>query len=135
MRFLAHRLYLRSATYKTQRFEADLSGLHPELADFVQGFLSFMESLGIPAYVDLGYRTRADEARQYVMGILDDLPPSSPHATGLTVSISHAVRRRHMSTMCWDVFAHVGAEVARKRFIQGVQWGGYSAPWSWSIST
>lgn len=133
MRFLAHRLYLRSATYRTQLVKADLSRLDPAMADFVQGFLGMAQGMTIPAYVDLGYLSRADEARLFVLGLLPAMSKDSPHATGLTVSISHAVRGRNLSPMCWEVYAHIGHEVARKRGIKGVQWGGSLAPWSWSI--
>lgn len=134
VRFLAHRLYLRSATYRTQRVQANVVDLCPELADFVQGFLGMMESLTIPAICDVGYLSRADEARLYVLGVIDAMSATSPHATGRTVSLCHAVRGRNLSPMCWDVFAHVGKEVAQKRGIKGVQWGGSAAPWSWCIT-
>lgn len=130
MRYLAHRLFLRSARYRDLCHKADTAGLDPLMAEFVQAFQRHMAGLGIPVYVDVAVIKPADAARLYVLGEAADLPSHNPYAIGRAVDIAHAVRGRDLPAICWRIFEHVGLEVASKLGIR-VVWGGHSAPWQW----
>lgn len=132
VRYLAHRLYLRTARYKSQLCTADTARLDPAAEEFQRAFVRHMAGIGIPAYCDVGYLTRADEVGLYVRGESDTLSPALSHASGHVVSLAHGLRGREMDKLCWEVFSHVGHEVAGRLGL-GVQWGGMSAPWQWSI--
>lgn len=132
MRYLAHRLYLRTARYKSQLVSADTARLDPDAEEFVRAFVRHMAGIGIPAYCDVGYLTRADEIGLWVRGESDELFPVFSHASGRVVSIVHSLRGRHMHAQCWNVFAHVGYEVAGKLGL-GVQWGSEETPWLWLV--
>lgn len=127
VRYMAHRLYLRSSRYRDQVHHADTGGLDPDVAEFVQAFMRMMANIGIPTHCDVAYQTRGAAAAAYVLGLQDD---PTLFTTGRAVCLVHSVRGRKLPAICWGLFAHVGHEVAGKLGL-GVQWGGHSAPWQW----
>lgn len=131
VRFMAHRLYLRSSRYKDQQWRADTAGLDPDVFEFWKAFQRYMANCGIPAIADVAYRSRADEARAYVLSESDALP-GSVFNTGRAIAVAHAIYGRDLPRVCWDMYAHAGREVAQRLGL-GVQWGGYVAPWQWVV--
>lgn len=129
VRYMAHRLYLRSSRYRDQIHSADTAGLDPDAAEFVQAYMSMMANIGVPVHCDLAFQSRSAGQVAYVLGLQDD---PERFTTGRAVSIVHSVRGRKLPAICWGIFAHVGHEVAGKLGL-GVQWGGHSAPWQWSV--
>lgn len=132
VRYLAHRLYLRSSMYRDQVHQADTAGLDPDVAEFVQAYMRFMAGLGVPVHVDVAFRSRADHHRLFVLGHVDDLASAGRFASGRDVAIVHSVRGRSLPAICWGVFEHVGAEVGSRLGLK-VQWGGHAEPWHWSV--
>lgn len=129
---MVHRLYLRSSRYRDQKWRADTSGCDPDVVEFVKAFMAFMARMGIPTHADVAFVSRATQTRMYVLGQSPHLPGQSPHNTGRAVSLVHSARGRRLPSVAWEVFGHVGHEVAGKLGLR-VQWGGLSAPWQWIV--
>ena len=129
VRYLAHRLYLRSARYRDQTHQADTAGLDPDVAEFVQAFMRMMANIGIPTHADIAFQTRGAAAAAYVLGLQSEL---DLFTTGRAFTLVHSIRGRKLPAICWGLFAHVGHEVGRKLGL-GVNWGGHSAPWQWVV--
>ena len=125
VRWMAHRLYLKSARYQQQLWRSDAKRLDPVLAEFVQEYLKYGARLGIPLHCDIA--SSYSERMEYVLGRIP--APVRPSVyDGTCCSVVHSVRGRDMPALAWDVLAHCGREVAAK-LCSGVQWGGVTAPW------
>lgn len=133
VKWLTARNYLRSSRYRAQCWRANIAGLEPALAEFYTLFQRAMAKLGVPVHADVAFVSKAVQARWFVLGESADLPGQSPYNTGFAVSVVHSVKGRDLPCVAWEVFAHVGREVAAKLGL-GVQWGGVVAPWQWVLT-
>lgn len=129
VRYMAHRLYLRSPRYREALGRVDLSRLDPDAHEFVRGFQRMMANVGIPVLPDPLLSDR-DRQRWYVLGLSESTGSVFP--VRRSVALMHAIYADRLTPVCWSVFEHVGTEVARKQGL-GVQWGGPTAPWQWII--
>lgn len=127
VRWLAHRLYLKSSRYQSQLWRSDAKHLSPVLAEFVQEYANYAARLGIPLHCDIA--TSYAERMEYVLGRIRS--PEFPSVfDGTCCSVVHSVRGRDLPDVAWDVLRHLGQEVAAK-LCSGVQWGGRATPWLW----
>lgn len=129
--WMVHRLYLRTSRYREQQWRADTAGLDPDVAEFVQVFRRRAENVGIPTYADIAFRTRAHQARLYVLGQSDELPEQSVYCTGRAFSLRHALKH-DMPAVCWQVLAHIGKEAAASLGLD-VAWD-ETCPWQWVVA-
>lgn len=132
--FMERASYLRSVSYQEKLWVAYRIGGDPELVEFEARFVRRFERLRIPVYCSCFVRTDAEQAALFVQGVTQLRPKESPHNFGKAVHLEHATRGRSLPDRCWELFGHVGFEIASQIGLE-VDWGAKDGgrPWHWQL--
>lgn len=68
-------------------------------------------------------RTADEQAMLYVKGRTKVKPPMAAHVQGCAVDLIHGVKAWQLTREEWNLWGHIGVEVARKLHIK-IEWGG-----------
>ncbi|QCS36990.1 hypothetical protein [Tortoise microvirus 39] len=123
VKYLTAPTFLHSTRHKGQHWRADRNGAHPDIVAFERAFVRRMRKLNIPVFAHCVVRNNATQGRLYATGRTLAKPGESPHNHGKAVDLVHGVRAWDIPRGAWDVFGHVGKEVAHSLGVK-VDWGG-----------
>lgn len=56
-----------------------------------------------------------------------------PHVLGYACDMYHSTLGSDMPNICWEIFQHVGEEIAEQQGLN-LLWGGVDRPWSWTCA-
>lgn len=123
LRYLVNEKFIAGTRYRDQQARADRRGAHPDIIAFERAFVRRMKKLGVPVFAHNMVRNHAQQGRLFVQGVSKARPGESPHNHGKAVDIVHGIRAWEIPRPCWDLFGHIGHEVAKQLGVK-VQWGG-----------
>jgi hypothetical protein len=115
--------FLETPRHGEQHYRAVRIGAHPDILEFERLFRARMRVLAIPVFAHCVVRDRATQNRHYITGVSQAKAGQSAHNFGCAVDLIHGVHAWNIPRGGWDVFGHVGREVAQRQGI-AVTWGG-----------
>lgn len=114
--------FLGSEKYQEQQYRADRCGVHPSLLAFETAFVKRLKALGVPVFCHGAKRSYAEQAALYAKG-RSKIPKYGAHTVGGAVDIIHSTKAWEIPKKAWDVFGHIGKEIAVQQSVDLV-WGG-----------
>lgn len=120
---LTSKVFLRDQSYKRQQWRANRNGAHSDILDFERMFVRAMRKMDVPVFAHNMVRTSDEQDALYVKGVTKAKGGQSPHNYGCAVDIVHGLHAWDIPKKAWDLFGHVGKEVAHKAGIK-IEWGG-----------
>lgn len=124
--------FLETPRYRTLQWSADRNGAFEPLVAFERGFCARFRKLGIPVHCREFMRTKAKHEELLRRKLIGYPFGKSPHNFGYAVQLVHSVLGSDMPSICWDIFRHVGEELAEQLSLD-VEWHGPEFPYQWQM--
>lgn len=115
--------FLSHERYRDQNTRADRVGAHPDIVRFEKAMRKAMAKIYVPVFAHNMVRDAAHQNALYVQGVSLAKAGESPHNYGLAVDIIHSTKAWDMTREQWEIFGHVGKEVAKRQGL-AIVWGG-----------
>lgn len=132
---MVDRPFLASQRWQEQQGRAVRDGAHPAILEFERAFIRRMSKLGIPVFASEVMRSAKRQDELHALGNSKARGGRSPHQWGCAVDLVHSVRGWSLSAKEWEIFGHVGEEVAKAKGLK-LNWGGvweFFDPAHWEI--
>lgn len=137
LRALQARDFLSSAKYSELQTRARTEGAHPHIIRFSRLFVKRMaDRFSVPVYAHTMRRTMQEQWDLLNRGVSRDSPADGlwPHQWH-AVDLVHGILHWEIPKKAWDIFGHVGKELASSEGID-IVWGGdwkFYDPAHWEI--
>ncbi|UIB81441.1 hypothetical protein [Flyfo microvirus Tbat2_112] len=120
---LAVPTFFKTEKWQAQQWRAVRDGAWEDLKDFEKAFVRRMQAVNVPVFAHNMVRTSDEQDALFVRGVSKAKGGQSAHNHGCAVDIIHSLRGWDLTPKEWEIFGHIGKEVA---FAQGVamEWGG-----------
>lgn len=128
--------FLKGEKYQEQQWRAVRNGGHPDIIEFEKRLVVRLAKLGIPAFAHNMVRDAAHQNALYVQGVSKSKAGQSPHNYGMAVDVIHSLKAWDMTHDEWNIFGHVGREVAVQQGVK-LTWGGdwrFYDPAHWELA-
>lgn len=123
LRGLRSPVFLKREKYQEQQMRANRDGAWQDVIDFERAFIRKLATLNIPAFAHNMVRTPEEQDALFVRGVSRSRGGKSPHNHGLAVDIVHSIYGWELSAQQWEIFGHLGKEVAHTQGVR-IEWGG-----------
>ncbi|QCS37251.1 hypothetical protein [Tortoise microvirus 75] len=114
---------LRSKKYQEQQWRAIRIGANPQLLLHMRLMVARFKQVGIPVFPSEIVRSHERQNQLKADGFSKASGAKAPHPYGCAYDLVHSVRGWNLSKKQWEVFGHVGKELAIQRNIPMI-WGG-----------
>lgn len=123
LRRLVDRPFVLSQKQQENAWRAVRTGAYPKVLEFERMLVARLAKMGVPAFTHCVVRSSKAQADAFALGHSKARPGSSPHNFGLAVDVVHSTKGWAMSKLEWQVFGHVGEQLAVQLGIK-MEWGG-----------
>jgi len=133
---LQNREYIGSRNWQEQQDRANFAGAHPDIIAFEIAFNRALRKLGIPVFTNECIRSAERQDTLYALGHSKARAGQSAHNFGMAIDLVHSTKGWNVGPRAWDIFGHVGKEVAQARGLK-LTWGGdwkFYDPAHWELT-
>lgn len=111
-------------------------GVHEDIIRFASLFIKRMRGAGIPMFASEMMRDRKRQDELFAQGRSSAPAGMSPHQYGLAVDIIHSKKGWKLTKREWEIYGHIGDEVAQMAGLKIESGKTWTKPWDpahWQI--
>lgn len=132
LRWMRRPKFLETAKWRQQQWSANREGAYKPLVAWERAFVNRFRKLGVPVYCQEFVRSKFDHERLLTRKIIGHPFGEGPHNFGYAVRMVHSILGSDMPRICWEIFQHVGEEIAEATALD-LEWCGPEHPASWQM--